>query len=85
MATELLSFGIPYILKQNVIYALPARRTRLSCFTPGAVIELSNNVNFAEFQQITGITGRTCQGGFIRNSGPDSQILLSMPVNTWDS
>ncbi len=45
---EKLSFGIPYTLKVNQVYALPAaQRVRLLCNIPGTVMQASNYPNFS--------------------------------------
>lgn len=76
MPTELLSFGVPYNLTTNVIYALPASVGILYSDTPAAVLRQSTDVGFTNNSLLTLVGGQAgFYGGFIRATGATSVIL----------
>lgn len=57
MATELLSFGPPTTLIQNIVYALPTKKAKLYTNTAAAVFQQSNDFAFATSSAVTQIEG----------------------------
>lgn len=73
----LLSVGGPHTLKQNVIYALPARRCLLFVDTAGAALEQSNTDVMTADVNITLVDGqKEVAGGFIRSTAADCIVTL---------
>ena len=77
MATELLQIGVVTLLTQNVIYALPYKRTRIFCETTTAVIQQSNLVAFTTTSAVTLTDGMAdLAGAFIRCTSGNVNIRL---------
>lgn len=78
MPTQLLSFGIPYVLQANTVYALPSTKGTVFCAdtTPG--IEVSNLFDFSIKQSLTLSAGVSTAGGkFVRATSGTPSICLS--------
>jgi len=74
---DVLQTGI-YLLKQNVVYALPPYRARLGCFAPTPTIQIGTSQGMAITipKQLTdGYTD--VGGGFIRCTSGDIEVVIS--------
>jgi hypothetical protein len=80
MATEKLSIGIPYTLKQNQVYAMPADcgRVSIECFVPGTTAQASTTVDFATFVNLAHSGSRrfVCPHAFFRVTSGDVLVHL---------
>lgn len=79
MPTQLIQLGVPTVLTQNVIYALPARK----CFvSANAAIDMSIEISFTTSVVVTGpnaILGVSAgANAFIRSSGVGTIVIAKV-------
>ncbi len=80
---EKLSFGVPYTLKQNRVYATPyAGRCVVICSVGGTVLQTSNYSNFSNFIVNTHFSGRhfSVFAPFFRVTTGDVLVLLQQTI-----
>ena len=77
MPTQLLSFGVPYTLLTNVVYALPVAKANVYSGDTTPTLEVSNVVDFAAKTAVTFTAGvATLTGLFVRATAGTPTIVL---------
>ena len=78
MPTQSLSFGLPTLLTQNVVYALPARKGTMYCETAAATFEQSATSAFTLATAIAPDANEQIEvaGGFIRSTGGNVNVVI---------
>lgn len=78
MPIQLVPFGMPTVLLQNVVYALPAVKALLFTDTATPTIQVSNDPTFATNAAVTLTAGSATIGaGFIRSTAGNANVVLS--------
>lgn len=78
MPIPLLVLGMPIVLTQNIVYALPAVKSTLFTDTATPTLQASNDPAFGTSAAITLVAGQAIVvGGFIRSTAGNANVVLS--------
>ena len=77
MPTQYMQLNVPFVMTQNVIYALPARRLQLFTDATTPTIQQSTDVAFAANAALTLTSGQAeVAGGFIRCTTGNINVVV---------